>query len=392
MTALCCAVAACIGVAAHAGPRGDSGSYGDIQQEIHSESFTAANIGGFKNVNIPQFDPQGGCRELLGVTLASEGVGTGDYSLTNDSDILCTGFVTINYGASVTFPYPPAPLILYCDQAGSVGPVPIALNPGETLDLPGVIDFQFSCTDTTDGGDDLTPFIGTGTIVARWDGDQDTDTEVDCDFTESLNTDFEGSITVTYEYQINAPECTITGPLTLCPGDEDVEYTVTTTPPDQPVDIVWDIQGDAQFCPDPAGGESAFVCADPVCGSFTLTVTVTNPQNPTECFGQCTLTVQLVDDDPPIITCPPDTTVSCKDSTHPDDTGYATATDDCSGLAGDPTWSDSVSGDCPVTITRTWSVSDICGNPASCIQTITVRTPRTRTPPAMPPPPTTATT
>ena len=96
LTALGGAAALCFGVAAQAG----------TQQEIFTESFTVANIGSFRNIDVPQFDPQGGCRELLKVTLEAEGVGNGDYAFTNDSDTLCTGAVTITYGATVTFPFP----------------------------------------------------------------------------------------------------------------------------------------------------------------------------------------------------------------------------------------------------------------------------------------------
>jgi hypothetical protein len=77
----------------------------------------------------------------------------------------------------------------------------------------------------------------------------------------------------------------------------------------------------------------------------------------------------------PVIACPAeymivDSGTVCPDHPDPTITGMATATDNCDP---DPTitYSDSVSGICPRTITRTWTVSDHCGNSASCPQTIT---------------------
>jgi hypothetical protein len=226
-------------------------------QETFTESFTVANIGGIKDVDLPQFDPQGGCRDLVKVTLLAEGVGIGDYSFTNDSDVLCTGFVTITYGAVVTFPFPAAPPILQCDQTGSAGPITILLDPGETLDAPGVIDFQFSCTDMTEAGDDLSPFIGTGTIIARYDGDQDSDREVDCDFTDSLNTDFEGTITITYEY---TEPC---GTGACCLPDGTCVDDVTQQECEDPDGLNGDYQGDDVLCGDLETTTIVWAVSDP---------------------------------------------------------------------------------------------------------------------------------
>jgi hypothetical protein len=356
----------CIGAAAHAG----------AQEEIFTESFTVANISGTRDVELPQFDPQGGCRELLKVTLLAEGVGTGNYSFTNNSDILCTGLVTLSYGATVTFPFPSGPPpILQCSQADSVGPIPIFLDPGETLDVP--IDFQFSCTDMTEPADDLSPFIGTGTIVARYDGDQDTDPEVDCDFTESLDTDVAGTFTVTYEFDKTLPECTILGPDALCPGDQDVLYEVMTDPG---FEIEWMIAGDAQFCADPAGGETALVCADPVCGDFTLTVEVSDPNFPDCAPATCTKTVVLEDSNPPVLTCPSSPQVLGCNAPF---TFTVEATDNCEIVTlayevifsppASGTFTDNTDGTFTIEFTETGSAAatftatDACGNTTDCV-------------------------
>ena len=80
---------------------------------------------------------------------------------------------------------------------------------------------------------------------------------------------------------------------------------------------------------------------------------------------------------PPSITCPADVTVTCSESTDPDATGSATATDICDS-APVITYSDvEMPTTCladPVmyTITRTWMATDDCGNYSECVQTITV--------------------
>lgn len=89
----------------------------------------------------------------------------------------------------------------------------------------------------------------------------------------------------------------------------------------------------------------------------------------------CVLGPVCVPDDcpPPIITCPPDVTVKCDESTDPSNTGQATATSEC-GI-DNIGFSDKVTpGACPQekTITRTWTATDVNGKTASCVQIITV--------------------
>jgi len=83
----------------------------------------------------------------------------------------------------------------------------------------------------------------------------------------------------------------------------------------------------------------------------------------------------LIDSTPPVITCPADITVECDESTDPNSTGRALATDNC-----DPspriTYSDVVNmsgcGGYTGTITRTWKARDACDNESTCVQVITV--------------------
>ena len=85
----------------------------------------------------------------------------------------------------------------------------------------------------------------------------------------------------------------------------------------------------------------------------------------------CVQVISVVDDSPPVITCPADLTVGCTESTDTSSTGSATATDDCQ-LSVLITYTDVVTGICPRVITRTFTADDGCGNIVTCDQTITI--------------------
>jgi hypothetical protein len=90
--------------------------------------------------------------------------------------------------------------------------------------------------------------------------------------------------------------------------------------------------------------------------------------------SSCTQIIVVDDNQAPSITCPANLTIQCNTSTLPPATGTATATDNCTAnpIIG---FSDvTVAGVCPLllTITRTWTAQDGCGNSSSCIQIIVV--------------------
>jgi hypothetical protein len=116
--------------------------------------------------------------------------------------------------------------------------------------------------------------------------------------------------------------------------------------------------------------------------SGTCPTTITRTYRAVDDCGNAatgTQTITVNDNTPPVITCPSNTSVLCGGSSNPAQTGYATATDNCTPSGSIViTHSDVVSGG---TITRTWTATDACGNHSSCTQTITTST--DTTPPQM---------
>ncbi|MEP6646617.1 MAG: SdrD B-like domain-containing protein [Saprospiraceae bacterium] len=90
-------------------------------------------------------------------------------------------------------------------------------------------------------------------------------------------------------------------------------------------------------------------------------------------MSSCNQTITVDDSTSPLITCPASVTIECNTSTLPAVTGAPSATDNCSTFTFIST--DIISsGSCPQAslITRTWRVTDACGNFSTCIQTIAI--------------------
>jgi hypothetical protein len=116
----------------------------------------------------------------------------------------------------------------------------------------------------------------------------------------------------------------------------------------------------------------AYVCGAAINLSFTLSATDECNANAVECSS----TFTVAENQLPEIVCPPDITIECSESTDPSNTGTATGTDDC--IVPIPTFVDDITlNGCPEggVITRTWTVTDECGNTDSCDQIITVVVP-----------------
>jgi hypothetical protein len=88
----------------------------------------------------------------------------------------------------------------------------------------------------------------------------------------------------------------------------------------------------------------------------------------------CAQIITVNDLTAPVIVCPADITITNTDSTAPQNTGTATASDNCGGTTS-VTFSDVIiEGQCDVefTINRTWTATDVCGNTSSCLQVVNV--------------------
>ncbi|HUN80789.1 MAG TPA: hypothetical protein VMV81_04690, partial [Phycisphaerae bacterium] len=105
------------------------------------------------------------------------------------------------------------------------------------------------------------------------------------------------------------------------------------------------------------------------CGG-TVQVTI----GASDCCGNattqpCELEAEVIDNIPPVITCPDSISLTCGEPSDPSNTGMPTAVDNC-GSTITFTYSDSFLQQ-PPRIDRLWTASDECGNSSSCDQIIT---------------------
>ncbi len=110
--------------------------------------------------------------------------------------------------------------------------------------------------------------------------------------------------------------------------------------------------------------------------TFPVGITTVNATASSSCGTDvCSFTVTVVDAEDPVITCPADLTLNQHDGRDPYATGYATATDNCSGIVS-ITYDDDRSGlnSCNATgdIIRTWTAKDAANNSITCQQIITI--------------------
>lgn len=159
-----------------------------------------------------------------------------------------------------------------------------------------------------------------------------------------------------------------TPPVITCPGDVTISCTESTDPDDTGFATASD------SCDD--NPEITWVDT-PVDGDCAGESSIERTWTATDACGNestCVQNISIIDDAAPVISCPADITISCSESSLPDNTGEATATDNCDDTP-EITFSDvTIGGDCPVllTITRTWTATDDCGQSTTCVQIIIV--------------------
>jgi hypothetical protein len=203
--------------------------------------------------------------------------------------------------------------------------------------------------------------------------------------TQTASTACKDSSDVTIEVS-GGVTCGINGPATVCPGSQDNLYYYD---PDNDLDAdplptgftaQWSFDGthpSAEFDGSTTGNTvkvdvAALGSSCNTTYKVKLTLTAVPPGITQISCGPITVSVE--DKEAPVITdCPDDVTVACGASTLPADlpagSKNPTFTDNCSATAD---YSDATVSNCNRTvITRTWTVTDICGNTAICQQTIT---------------------
>ena len=152
----------------------------------------------------------------------------------------------------------------------------------------------------------------------------------------------------------------------------------TTAPQiDCPEDVVLDCSDDFE----PA--QTGMATATDDCNEVTLDYsdetsgddcdrTITRTWTATDECGNvasCQQTIRLIDNTAPQISCPEDVVFDCQDELDESILGEATATDNCNAIS--ITSSDQMTNDgCEISIIRTWTAEDDCGNSSTCEQSI----------------------
>ena len=161
----------------------------------------------------------------------------------------------------------------------------------------------------------------------------------------------------------------------------DVTVTVVDTTAPVLSGVPADTTVECDAVPAPATVTAQDNCAGAVAVSFNETasgncpVILVRTWTATDDFGNTTSesqTITVVDTTAPDLVVPADVTLECPADTDPLVTGEATATDDCGSVT--VTFSDDVTPGCgnTLTIARTWTATDECGNSSSGVQTIEV--------------------
>lgn len=240
---------------------------------------------------------------------------------------------------------------------------------------------------------------GTTTTVAL-DGSESMDLEDDeLDFlwtTDCVGGTFDDDTSATPVLTVDtAPGCGVACNVTVTVTDDDDASdadtaSVTIDDTSQPVlSLPADLAVECDASTDPAdtGYATALDGCDPAPivtytdveleGACPQAKTIERTWTATDACGNTDSAVQLIhvgDTTPPVLSLPADLTIECDESEGPENTGYATTTDNCDG-SPTITYSDvEVAGGCPQekTIQRTWTATDACGNSSSGVQTIDV--------------------
>ncbi len=225
-----------------------------------------------------------------------------------------------------------------------------------------------SCPNAEDGAIDLMLTGGIGPFTFEWTtGDTTEDlTGVPPGAYTVMVKDANGCVS-TFNIDVASDPDTLS-PMITCPDN----ISVSTDPGMCSAVVTYDAPQATDNCPDPevildAGQASGSEFQE---GVNTVIYTATDGMDHAV---SCTFTITVEDLEPPVIICPPDTTVPCNVPSDFSGLGMPTVLDNCDAAPA-VTFADTIiSGDCSVEceIERTWTATDAKGNSASCVQMIT---------------------
>ncbi|MBI5762749.1 MAG: thrombospondin type 3 repeat-containing protein [Planctomycetes bacterium] len=178
------------------------------------------------------------------------------------------------------------------------------------------------------------------------------------------------------EYVLMGPECTAT--ISFCASFSDnccidfegVNVSVQSASGVTAGEPTWGIDLKST-----RSGPYVYICGSvPVSSLTSCPGSVTLEFSAVDCCGNssvmnCTTTTYISDETPPMMTCPNDVLLSCGSSTAPEDTGFATATDNCTTQPYVDYWDECATN--PQRIIRNWFAYDDCENRGNCTQIIT---------------------
>ncbi|MFC0776404.1 PKD-like domain-containing protein, partial [Terrimonas alba] len=171
------------------------------------------------------------------------------------------------------------------------------------------------------------------------------------------------------------PECSIEGPATVCPGSSQTY----TAPVIAGYSYQWTVTGNASINGS-STGSSVNVIVDNACGTYTVSLVTTANNCPST---PCSIIVNVVDDTPPVFTGTLNGDLAgCDISAIPAAATTVAAlellglpiSDNCSQDAQLIVTSvtGAANGSCPITVLRTYTITDFCGNSVQIPQTFTI--------------------
>ena len=211
--------------------------------------------------------------------------------------------------------------------------------------------------------------------------------EIQLNYNDQVNQDGSGNLTIMRTWMVFDPcnnfnECVqtilitdTTAPIIECPAD----VTISCTDINDPVETGHPVVSD--LCTEADDIQIEYTDDESNLNGCGNTGEIKRIWTVTDATGNSSTCIQLIiiqDEDPPTLTCPSNVVLNLGESTDPVHTGEATANDNCT-TADDLTLTftddENSLNACSGTgsISRTWLVSDICGNTSNCIQEINIQ-------------------